>query len=163
TNVNEQSVGDPHRDRLYRPLTLFSFALNYAADAARGALGPHGEPRPLGFLLVNWLLHAACCALLWVFARRLFGDVLLATAAALALMPFTILGQYVRLLVLPDKLSADYGLGVLNPDDGVTPLTLVGIAAAAALLTALLGFFRPPGVWRQLAVLTGLALLSYAL
>ncbi len=43
------------RDRLYRPLTMFSFALN----AAVGGL------RPFGFHLVNVLLHAAVCWLVW--------------------------------------------------------------------------------------------------
>ncbi|MEW6252485.1 MAG: hypothetical protein AB1716_17750, partial [Planctomycetota bacterium] len=54
---------DPHRDRLYRPLTVFTFALDYAAWGLW----------PAGYHLLNVLLHAAACGLVWLFARRLLG------------------------------------------------------------------------------------------
>ncbi len=49
------------QDPLYRPLTLFSFAVNYAI---------HGL-QPFGYHLVNVLLHGLCCWLVWRFALRL--------------------------------------------------------------------------------------------
>jgi hypothetical protein len=63
---------NPRRDRLYRPLTLFSLALNYAV---------HGY-RPLGYHVANIALHAAVCLLVWQFARRLVQDEAVATVAA---------------------------------------------------------------------------------
>lgn len=56
-------IQDPSRDRLYRPLSLQSFALNYAA---------HGL-HPFGYHLVNVLLHAAACWLVWRLTLRLCG------------------------------------------------------------------------------------------
>ena len=48
------------RDRLYRPLTIASFALNHAA----------GGLNPLGYRIINALFHAfACLALFWLCAR----------------------------------------------------------------------------------------------
>jgi len=70
---DDQPYLDPTRDRLYRPLTLFSFALNYALH----------ENRPFGYHLVNLVLHALACWLVWRFARRLFDDELIAGTAAL--------------------------------------------------------------------------------
>lgn len=52
------SQADPQRDRLYRPLTLFTFALNHAVH----------ELHPTGYHLVNVLLHAATCLLVWHLA-----------------------------------------------------------------------------------------------
>ncbi len=67
-------IQDPSRDRLYRPLTMFSFALNYAADGLR----------PLGYHAVNVALHALCCALVWRLTRRLTGrDEIAAIASVL--------------------------------------------------------------------------------
>jgi tetratricopeptide (TPR) repeat protein len=58
----ETSVAtNPGRDRLYRPLTLYTFALNYAV----------GGLDPFGFRLTNVLLHAIACGLVWKFAYRL--------------------------------------------------------------------------------------------
>jgi len=73
------SESDPLRDRLYRPLTLFSFALDYAADRLVG--GP-GGPRPFGFHLTNILLHALASLLVWHLAYRLAGNRAVAALAA---------------------------------------------------------------------------------
>jgi 4-amino-4-deoxy-L-arabinose transferase-like glycosyltransferase len=48
---------------LYRPLTTLSFLVNYAI------LG--NQDRPLGYHVVNFLLHLACAALVYGLARRL--------------------------------------------------------------------------------------------
>lgn len=279
---------NPRRDRLYRPLTLFSLALNYAV---------HGY-RPLGYHVANIALHAAVCLLVWQFARRLVQDEAVATVAAvlfavhpvhaeavanvvgraevlaalflllglLVLLPragrpglgrvagatplfllallskesavcypavallvlwfaqrgarrtwrwwagalavllppllvyfplrylaldhvlfrgepadvlmnplvtaaawqravgaLTVLGHYARLILVPAKLSCDYGLAIIDPRHGVTALSLLGLVAALALLLALVGFWRGGALGRTLALLTALSLASYGL
>lgn len=69
---------DPRRDRLYRPLTLQTFALDYAV----GGQTPDGRPRPVGFHVVNVFLHGLVCALAWRFGERVTGDRLVAGLAA---------------------------------------------------------------------------------
>lgn len=69
----EADLDNPRRDRLYRPLTLFTFALNHAL---------HGRA-PAGYHLANLLLHALMCGMVWLLVVRLFEDRVLATAAAL--------------------------------------------------------------------------------
>jgi len=76
---------------------------------------------------------------------------------------FTVLGHYVRLLVVPMKLSCNYGVDVIDPDGGPELLTWVGGLATVAAAIALLGYMRPAGLWRQLAVLTAVWAASYAL
>jgi Flp pilus assembly protein TadD len=284
----DEPIPDPSRDRLYRPLTLFSFALNYAV---------HGV-RPFGYHLVNVLLHAGVCWLVWRFAYRLFHDPASAFIAALlfavhpvhseavagvvgrgeilasgflllgllALLPraepartrcaalaagaffaallsketavcyplvalvvlhaanrdrrlrprwwlqqvawlllplvvylplryaaleerlirdrltsilfnplhdadlagrlhgpLTILGHYVRLLVVPRELSCDYGLAVFNPHAGPELMTLLGGLSVAGLIVALFGYRRASPTWRRMAVLAAMFLASYAL
>lgn len=61
---------DPQHDRLYRPLTLFTFALNYTADSPQA----DGRPRPRGFHAVNVLLHALATLLVWRLVERLVAD-----------------------------------------------------------------------------------------
>ena len=285
----DEPVVNPSRDRLYRPLTLYSFAINYAV----------GGLDPLGYHLVNVILHALTCGLVWFFARRLLRDDALAALAAvifavhpvhceavagivgrgeilaalfllaglLAILPrsgppsparvgvasllflaallaketavcypaialiawhalygrrglplrrwaartgvllaplvvyfplrwvalgehivrdrmhgilftplvdagwwprlhgpFTILGHYARLLLVPRTLSSDYGLAVFDPRHGPEAMTLVGLLAAIALLTALAGYGKHRGaLWRHLAILSAMFIASYAL
>ena len=289
--VENEAEANPLRDRLYRPLTLFTFALNYAV---------HGY-HPAGYHLVNLLLHAGACVLAWHFARRLTGndavasvaaavfavhpvhveavanvvgraEVLVAvfllagllllarhggqpaaagvrrallaallfllallskesaicypavalltlywtqrerrpgwrwwslqtalllppllvyfplryvalehhlfrtelvavlmnpivTAAGLARMlaPFTVLGQYVRLLLVPAGLSCDYGIAIVDPRHGVTLMTVLGMAAAGGVAVGLFGLTRRGTGWRQVGLLTAMFLASYAL
>ncbi len=286
--TDETPLVDPSRDRLYRPLTLQTFALNYAL---------HGL-NPTGFHLANVLLHAVACGLLWRLALRMVGDraaaavasivfavhpvhveavanivgraEILSTlfllggllslqpaagragagraslaalcflaalfaketaicfpalivvvlwnrrremqlraahwllhaglaAAVLALYlptryfaleqrlvrdpfsaslfnplqeapwherligPITIFGHYVRLLVAPAWLSCDYGMAIFDPGAGPDIHTAVGAAGLVALLAALVGLLRPPGLRRQLGVFAALLLASYVL
>ena len=69
----DQEVERRHRDRLYRPLTLFTVALNYA----------FGGLHPSGFHAVNVTLHAIVCLLVWLVVQRLFGDAAVSSCAAL--------------------------------------------------------------------------------
>ncbi len=279
---------NPQRDRLYRPFTLFTFALNYAV---------HGY-RPAGYHLVNVLLHAAVCLLVWHFARRLTNDAIVAgvaaavfavhpvhveavanvvgraellaalfllggllvlqppagtpgvrralaalpffllallskesavcypaiallmllwmqrgrrpgrrwwlgqaavllvpllvyfplryvaleqqlfrtepvgvllnplvTASGLArvLAPFTVLGHYVRLLLMPTHFSCDYGIAIVDPHRSVTAMTLLGMASAVGLAAGLCGLARRGAGARQAGVLTAMLVASYAL
>lgn len=277
------------RDPLYRPLTLFSFALNHAA---------HGL-RPAGFHLVNVLLHAGACGMVWLLARRLTGDVTIAAVAAVlfavhpvhveavanivgraevlaalflagglivlrppgrapgagrfvaaaglfllgllsketavcypalaalalygcaacrqrswswwgmvlailivpllayfplryvaldgqlyrampamevanpvvlaegvverAVAALTVLGHYGRLLIVPAELSADYGLAVIDPRRGITPLTLIGMSIAGGLVLGLLGLARRHRHWGRVGMLCAMFVVSYAL
>jgi protein O-mannosyl-transferase len=59
--TDEQWIENRHRDRLYRPLTMFTFAVNYSLH----------DLRPRLFLATNVLLHAASCALVFLFVLRL--------------------------------------------------------------------------------------------
>lgn len=286
--TDDEPILDPRRDRLYRPLTMFSFALNYAIH----------QSRPAGYHVANVLLHAVVCLLVWHFARRLFADEAIAAIAAVlfavhpvhaeavagivgrgeilaagfmllgllvllprdgslgvkrgllaapaflaallsketaacfplvalltlqaararrrlrarrwlvhvALLlvplviyfplryyaleerfirdrlssilfnplqdadlagrfhgPLTILGHYARLLLVPSRLSCDYGLAVFNPHEGPELMTLVGVAMLAALVAALIGYRRRTPTWRRLAVLAAMFLVSYVL
>jgi tetratricopeptide (TPR) repeat protein len=72
TAPTDESIGSPLRDRLYRPLTMFSFALNYAVSGL--------SPAP--FHAVNVALHGLVCALVWRFAQAMWGDSTLASIAA---------------------------------------------------------------------------------
>ena len=59
--------------RMYRPLLLCTYALNYAV----------GEYETRGYHLVNLFLHAACCLLVWALAGHLLVDRRPALLAAL--------------------------------------------------------------------------------
>ena len=61
------------------------------------------------------------------------------------LMPFEVLGHYVRLLLFPVRLSADYGYEVFNPRAGANAMTVLGLVAGGGLLVALLGYMRAGG------------------
>lgn len=69
----EADLDNPRRDRLYRPLALFTFSLNFSL---------HGEA-PRGYHITNLLLHALACYLVWSLIFRLFGDRAVAAATAL--------------------------------------------------------------------------------
>jgi tetratricopeptide (TPR) repeat protein len=286
----QAALPNPNRDRLYRPLTLFTYAVSYAV----------GGLWPPGFHLVNVALHALVCVLVWHFAQRLFGDAALSTWAALlfavhpvhceavantvgraeilcalfllagllillppagtpgvrrailagvaffaallaketavcypalallvlhavirtrarpksrwwlmhtailllplivylplryvsleqrllrtpataglfnplrladssgrTLGPFTILGHYTRLMIVPSQLSCDYGTAIVDPQAGPDAMTLLGGLTAAGGLLALVGYRRQAhSTWRRIAVATALIAASYAL
>ena len=285
--IEGTTYANPRRDRLYRPLTLCTFALNYAVH----------ELRPFGYHAFNVALHGVACGLLWYFVRRMAREPTVATLAAvlfavhpvhaeavanvvgraeilaaifllagllvltggrrpvlralaaaplfllallaketaicypavaglavwlrrrgsgerrlrwlvpllILLLPlavylpvryevlehrlvrapgvggvwmnplmtaslservvgvFTILGHYTRLLVLPARLSADYGYAIVDPQAGFVPITGLGVAAAGALLAALFGFRRRGDVWPAAALWGAVFLASYAL
>jgi len=122
---------DPTRDRLYRPLTLQTFALNYAV---------HGVS-PFGYHLVNVLLHGAVCVLVWRFVRRVLGD---DAVALLASMLFAVHPVHVEAVAgivgRAETLAALFlltGLLVLAPS-ATRPGAGRALIAAVAFLAALL-------------------------
>ncbi len=127
-----QPLADPTRDLLYRPLTLFSFALNYAV---------HGL-RPFGYHLVNVLLHAATCWLVWRLTRRLLGGEIVAAIAAAWFAVHPIHAEAVASVVGRAELLATclalLGLEALLAPRGAPGRTRLALAAAC-LLAAMLG------------------------
>ncbi|MBI5863828.1 MAG: tetratricopeptide repeat protein [Planctomycetes bacterium] len=121
----------PERDRLYRPLTLFTFALNYAV----------GGGHPFGYHGVNVLLHGAACWLVWLVAFRLFGRERLAAiaGAVFALHPIhveAVAGIVGRAEILSTVLMLLGMLAVL-PREGL-PTRGRYLLAALAMFAALL-------------------------
>lgn len=70
---------DPTIDSLYRPLVIFSYALNYAMAGLN----------PFSYHLINVLLHAVNCGLVYLLLMVLFRQrgLAIATAATFALHP----------------------------------------------------------------------------
>lgn len=77
--------------------------------------------------------------------------------------PFTILGRYVRMLLMPDQLSSDYGLRVIDVNGQPDVHTLLGVGAAAGLIYAC-RFWRSAATLPRCAALLALMFLgSYVL
>lgn len=122
---------DPARDRLYRPLTVFTFALNYAA---------HGL-HPFGFHAGNVLLHGLVTILVWKLAERLFRRPRVAGIAALLFAVHPIHAEAVANVVGRAELLAAFfllmGLLALLPKNGsltIDRAIVAGLAGLAALL-----------------------------
>ncbi len=129
------------RDRLYRPLTLWSFRLNYAA-LGRDVPPTRPEQVPAwSFHLVNVLLHAGVSGLVWLLAWRLVGDRAVAGIAAVLFAVHPVHVEAVAGIVgRAELLSALFlllGLAMLRPGAG-SPGAVSGVAAALAFLAALL-------------------------
>ncbi len=165
-----------YRDRLYRPLTLFTVALNYAVNG----------PAPRGYHVFNVALHALACFLVWRLARRLFQDEAVAALAAVVFAVHPVHAEAVANVVGRAEVLATIfllaGLLVLLPAGRVPRWTNAAGAAAlffAALLSketavcylpvALVVLHgaaqRPPGRpvpwWLQQAGILALPLLVY--
>lgn len=134
---DDGSPAQPGRDRLYRPLTLFTFALNYAV----------GGLNPVGFHLVNVALHAIATMLVWNLARRWFDGAIAAAAAALVFAVHPVHVEAVAQVVGRGEILASIflmlGLMALfpkwNDNDALDAPTLNStLLAAAAFLAALL-------------------------
>lgn len=76
---------------------------------------------------------------------------------------FTVLGHYARLLLAPTQFSSDYGLAVVDPNAGPSPMALVGVIAAAGLCALLLMYFRKSESQRMVGLCAALFVASYAL
>jgi tetratricopeptide (TPR) repeat protein len=122
---------DPNRDRLYRPLTLFTFAVEAAV---------HGI-QPLGFRIINIGLHATVCGLVFVLARRLLDDCAIATVASVlfAIHPIhaEVLGEIVGRAELLSALFLLLGLVALVPPARSAAHGRPLVAAVAFLLALL--------------------------
>lgn len=121
----------PLRDRLYRPLSLFTFAVQYSL---------HGMT-PWAFHLANVLMHALMCRLVWRLAQRIINDRAIASVAAMIFAVHPIHAEAVCELVGRAEILVAIGLttGLL----AATPASgLPGIArtcgAAFAFFLALL-------------------------
>ncbi len=77
--------GHAPEDPLYRPITVWSFALVHAASAPPEPhlLGREHRATARAQHAVNWLLHLVATALVWVLVRRLGAGIPAAVAAAL--------------------------------------------------------------------------------
>lgn len=127
-------VADPNRDRLYRPLTLASYALNYAV----------GGVAPVGYHVVNIGLHVIAAMLCWWFVRRLVDDADIATIASLLFSLHPLRSEAVANVVgRAEILSGGFlllGLLALLPKMLNTPIgpgraAVAGLAFFAALLS----------------------------
>ncbi len=101
----------PNTDRLYRPLTMLSYAANWAV-----------APHPWAFRLPNLALHATACLLLMAFVRRAFGSHRAALAAGLAFAVHPLGTEPLNTIVgRADLLVTAFMLGaaVLYWDDGL--------------------------------------------
>jgi tetratricopeptide (TPR) repeat protein len=121
----DQQVQQRHRDRLYRPLTLWTIAANYAV----------GELQPFGYHLVNLALHVAVCVLVWRLAQRLFQDQALATIAALIFAVHPVHAEAVAGIVGRAEILAALfmllGLLALAPTAGAPGWKRIALAGAA--------------------------------
>lgn len=124
-------IAERQRDRLYRPLTMFSFALGYAL---------HG-PAAWGFHAVNVALHALATALVGAVAHRWVADRIVALAAALVFAVHPIHAEAVANIVgraeILSGLALLLGLWALLPPTGRPGLGR-GLAASPAFLAALM-------------------------
>lgn len=126
-------------------------ALLVLLDAARGGLargvGAYLRARAPAFaalLVVAGAVVAARLAVLGSVAEAEVADAF-ALDASFRTRFFTMIRvwpQYVRLLLLPLDLSADYSPAVLLPARAVTPVGAVGVALALASLVLALGTWR---------------------
>ncbi len=125
------SESAPRRDRLYRPLTLFTFALNYALAGLQ----------PVGYHAANLLLHALACGLVWQLGRRLTASPAVAGIAAVLFAVHPVHAEAVANVVGRAELLAAillmFGLLALSPPDRPAGAAR-GCIAAAAFLAALL-------------------------
>lgn len=113
---------------LYRPLTILSLALN------RLLLGP----APLGFHLVNVLLHAGVVILLWRLLLRWEIPQLVAFLAALLFAVHPIHAEVINIVVGRSELLAALFLLlalVFASDNGRRAAVLTGLCYLAALLS----------------------------
>lgn len=124
-------IAERQRDRLYRPLTMFSLALGHAL---------HG-PDAWGHHAVNVLLHAAATAMVGLVALRWLGDRHAASAAALLFAVHPIHVEAVANIVGRAEILAALflllGLWTLLPPSR-SPGTVRAAVAAPAFLAALL-------------------------
>ena len=129
-NVDESYGIHQLGDRLYRPLSMTSFSLNYAV---------HGL-QPFGYMLVNLLLHVLATGLVWRLTWNLIGDRWVALVAGLLFAVHPVHAEVVANVVgRVELLSAVFtllGLLALLPREGL-PGWPRGLLAAACCLLAL--------------------------
>lgn len=179
-NVNQILSGDYWYARsisgLYRPLTTFSYLLNYAV------LG--NGPRPAGYHWVNFVLHLVNATLVYALGMLVFGEIDLAWALAALWGVHPLLTESVTNIVGRADLLAAFGVlaGLLCYVKSVSASArartawLAGIAAAqtvglfskesAAVLPAVMLLydltFGEPAGWRRRAPAYAVLILPFA-
>ena len=134
-------------DTLYRPLTTWTIAVNYAANRLVGREGAS----PGGFHLVNVLLHALVGVIVYLFARQVGMSGWAASAAALLFAAHPLHTEAVAAVVgRADLLAVAFGLTFLLFHDRRHT-----VRATAALVLALFAkesalAFLPLVVWLDL-------------
>jgi protein O-mannosyl-transferase len=125
--------GSQEHSGLYRPLTTFTYALNYAV------LG--NEQRPAGYHALNLLLHWANALMVFVLIRRALGDVRAAAVAAALFAVHPLATEAVTNIVgRADLMAAFFVLaallihGTLPPAPAKRQMPLLGALGAMAAL-----------------------------
>lgn len=126
--------------RMYRPLLLVTYALNYAIDAYD----------PFGYHLVNLLLHLVNAALLWRVAPALGASPSAALVAGLIFAVHPVLSESVNyvssrssLLATALLLLAFSALASAVKRGGKRPLLAVGVAYLGALMAKSIAIVFP--------------------
>ncbi|MFI5281040.1 MAG: tetratricopeptide repeat protein [Gemmatimonadales bacterium] len=128
---------DDVRDRIYRPITTASFAVDWAA----------GGGSPVAFHVTNVVLHLVVCVLVFALARRVLGDGAAALVAALWFAVHPVHVEVVANVVGRSELLAAAGY-------------LGAVLAYAAEGEAAVGPWGPRGALLSLLVL-GCAVIAY--
>lgn len=131
--LNEEYWYNSSTTGLYRPLTTFSYLLNYAV------LG--SGPNPAGYHWLNFLIHAANISLVYLVGLYLFEDLTLAIALAALWGLHPLLTESVSNIVGRADLMAAFGvlaglvchMAAARATGRRKWLWLAGLAAAAAI------------------------------
>jgi Flp pilus assembly protein TadD len=145
--VSPYWTGEGRTNRLYRPLTAFSFALNYRLGDS-----------PFGFHLINALLHGCVSVLGLLLVLRLFGHPGMASLAAALFAVHPVQSESVAGLVgRAEILSALFVVGALLLDRQVTPRR--GVTRVASMLLFFLALLSKENALAYPALLIGTDLL----
>jgi tetratricopeptide (TPR) repeat protein len=134
-------------DTLYRPLTTWTIAANYAANRLVGQQGAS----PAGYHLVNALLHAVVGVIVYLFARQIGMAGWTALAAGLLFAAHPLHTEAVAAVVgRADLLAVALGLAFLLFHDRRRPARATAAFALALFAKESALAFLPLAVWLDL-------------
>ena len=135
-------------DYLYRPLTSWTLALNYRVNVGLGFPGEH----PVGYHLINLLLHFGVGWLMYLFSRALRLSYWPALAVALLFTIHPIHSEAVAAIVgRAELLSAMFGLSFLLLHRRRVPSPVCALLFLLALWSKESGVaFLPLALWMDL-------------